>query len=514
MRVLVAGGTGFIGRHVLRRLLEAGHVVRVLARRRQEAPDDIELVTCAMEETIDPTLASGFDAIVNLVGIAHGRDHEFERAHVEVVQNLIGAAQAAGVRRFVHVSVVDVPTMRGTYVETKRRGEECVRRSDLAWTILRPSLVYGEGDAALRNVVDGVRAIPLFPVPAGATGSLQPVDVRDVADAVELAVVGRAGEARTLDVVGPEHVDIRALVNRVGQALELPSHTLPVPRSLLRFVATVMEHSLRQPPLTRAQVDMLGVGLHGDAGMTERLLERAPRPLTPERIRALSDALPPPAVSVRAVTSAAHRAWLQRFSEHGFSLRWVLPATLAIFLLLPTWLPTLWQGIGLANATALVLAMIAMRGTRWSRLWRPSLRGASIGMAAAIAMLAVALLVILALRRWLPELAAGADDVYVQAWTVPPLVIPILLGVVLIEDTLWRGAITLPLVAKLGPISGCLLAGALFGAAHWTAGPPVLVLAAFLAGTAWSVLTVRTRSLFVTGCCHATWDLAIVALGP
>jgi uncharacterized protein YbjT (DUF2867 family)/membrane protease YdiL (CAAX protease family) len=515
MKIAIAGGTGFIGRHVVRQLLSAGHEVRLLVRSAHDPPAQSEIVTCRLEDALDPSVLAGCDAVVNLVGIAHARDDRvFEQVHVDVVCNLLEAARVAGVRRFVHVSVVDVPSTTGVYIETKRRGEEHVRRSELDWTIVRPSMVYGEGDVALRNVVNGVRAAAVFPVPAGDTGSLQPVDVRDVALTVERAIGGHVGAHQTIDVVGPEHLDVRALVRRVGEALDLPVHPLPIPRWLMRIAAAVMERVLPRPLLTRAQIGMLTIGLHGDMDATRRGLGCAPRQLSLDRIRAIAQQAPPVPVCARLITSAEHRAWLHPFSAFAPALLWLLPVTLALFFASSRALPNLWQSVGFANALALGAAMLAMRGAPWTTMWRPSLRRTSVALAAAICMLGAALGVVAAIRRWLPELGAGADEVYAVAWSVSPSVLPVLLVIVVLEDQLWRGAVTLPLAARLGPLKGCVLAGALFGAAHVSLGPPVLVLAAFAAGTAWSLLTVRTRSLFVTSCAHVTWDIAIIALAP
>ena len=512
MKVAVAGGTGFIGTHVVHRLMHDGHQVRMLARRPHEVPPGAELTIVSMEDPLATNVLDGCDAVINLVGIAHARDPlGFERAHVDVVRHLLDAAAAAGVLRFVHVSVVDVPGTTGPYVETKRRAEEHVRDSGLDWIILRPSMVYGDGDVALHEVVDGISRAPLFPVPAGSTGSLQPVDVDDVAFAVVRALSHAPRE--TIDVVGPEHLDVRRLVGRVGDALELPVRPLPVPRWAMRLGATVLERVLARPPLTRAQLVMLTAGLHGDLEQTRALLGRSPTALSPERIRSLAG--PPPKLSLRLVTSLGHRTWLRGFETRAGVLPWAVPLILVVYLALSSIIASPWASLGLANVISLVLVLVAMGGVAWRELWRPSWRRLGVALTIATVMVGAALGIVAAIRRWLPEVAAGADEVYAWASLVSPwIALPVLLAIVAAEDWLWRGAVTLPLAAKVGPWRGCILAGALFGAAHWMAGPPVLILAAFLAGTIWSALTVRTRSLFVTVCCHATWDVAILTLSP
>lgn len=516
MRIAVAGGSGFIGRHVVRQLREAGHRILVLSRNPGRPDDGVDVQACDLTKGVAPGALAECEAVVNLVGIARPQGtNTFEAAHLEAVKHLIAAAREAGVRRLVHVSVAQAAEALGSYADTKLRGEALVRSSGLEWTILRPSLVYGEGDEALRNIIVGIRAAPVFVVPAGRTGSLQPVDVRDVARAVEYTLTRTAGLHETIDIVGPEDLDLRTLVRRVGTALGLPVRPVPLPRWLMRLAARGMQHVSSNPPLTPAQLEMLVRGLHGDRKPARHLLELEPTPLTAERVRDLAVAVPPPPLSLRLVTSEEHADWLDGFSPFTKRLAWFLPLALLSMLALPWAIPNVWTRMAIINTTLVVLLVATMRGAPWGDLWRPSRRGLAIGIAVAAIMVVGAIGVVALLRLWLPALAGGADQIYAWAGLVSPVAgVPALLALTATEDCIWRGAITLPLCARMGPMAGCIVAGVLCGVAHLTSGPPVLALAALLAGLLWSMLTVRARSLFVTTSCHALWDVSLLLLSP
>ena len=148
IRVAIFGGTGFIGRTLGAAIRQRGGAVLVLSR---GAPDDGEHSrTCDAAQPIDPSLLEGVDVVVNLVGIkapqrARGRRQQFEDAHVTATRHIVGACEAAGVSRLLHVSVArdadeELTAAASPYLKTKARGEEVIRGSELEWTILRPGI--------------------------------------------------------------------------------------------------------------------------------------------------------------------------------------------------------------------------------------------------------------------------------------------------------------------------------------------------------------------------------------
>lgn len=287
MKVLLAGGTGFIGRHCAEALAAAGHEVVAVSRTSARWRADLSA-------PIEAPAKLEVGAIVNVVGIARQRgSNTFDRAHVDVPRRLVEWARQQGVRRFVHISVVDVaaPPRNGAeaYRRTKRAGEAVVRESGLDWTILRPGLVYGAGDDLMTRIIRLVRLSPWFPV-SKQGGPLQLIDVRDVAAAV-VATLERPLAGETIDLVGPERTSLAELTVRVARAQGLSLRPIALPASWMRI-------AVRAPgaPLSPTQLGMLEAGLFGDSAQATTHLGLQPRALGDAQIvelaRELSETVP------------------------------------------------------------------------------------------------------------------------------------------------------------------------------------------------------------------------------
>lgn len=511
MRVVVAGGTGFIGRHVVDALVEHGHAPVVVSRSVRARADGIATIAADVARACAPDVVRGADAVVNLVGIKIGRgDNTFAAAHVDAPKHLIAAMTAAGVARFVHVSVVQTGDASGDYHATKRAGEAVVRNSGIEWTILRPALVCGPGDDAITRLVQFVRAAPIFPVPSGETGPLQLVDVRDVALAVVRAVERRVAIGRTYDVVGPERITLRSLAQRVGAALELPVVTPPLPRGLMRMAAGVLERVPGDPLLTRSQLGMLLDGLHGDGTAAREDLGLEPRAVDAGAIATWALRAPALLPSVRLVVDADHRAWLRRCAAALPSAAWLAPLAIATLLAGPWILGDVWLRMCVLEAALAVIALVGVR-LPWRELWRPTVPRVVTGLAIGAATWGLAALVIATLQRGAPSAidALPAMRAWAGAWPLAAAV-PMLVAVVAAEEVVWRSAIALPFAGRTGPVRGSILAGLLFASAHVTMGPPILLVAAVLAGTGWAMIVVRTRSTFTAFVAHLVWDAALI----
>ncbi len=513
MKVLLAGGTGFIGRAVLAALLDAGDEVIVVSRSTPATIPNVQHVAADVTSALDPDrFPTDIDAIVNLVGIAvQSGSNTFERAHVDAVEHLLTLATALDVARFVHVSVVRVEAAEAgsAYHRTKRQGEARVIASDRDWTLLRPGLVYGPGDAMMSNLVGFIAAAPVFAVPGGPPGALQVVDVDDVATSVVRTLQRPRTIGAALDIVGPERLELAGLVRRTSSALGLWTAVLPLPRTVMRIAAGILQRVLAQPPVTPTQLDMLVHGLFGDPEPARELLDLTPRPLTAERIGALAARVEDGPPSVRLAPSPEHRAELTRWSVP----LWFVALAIVALLVGPWLISDVWLRMLALNAVLGTTALLV--GTPWRRWLGASRSHVGIGLAAAAVMIAGASGVIAVLRSVAPGWMEDTATIYAWAHRWPGAATAAMLVVIAAgEDLVWRFAITLGLVRRFGPGLAMVVGGVAFAVAHWTTGPPVLALAALIAGLAWSALAIRTRSWLAVTLCHVLWDAALVGLAP
>jgi uncharacterized protein YbjT (DUF2867 family) len=265
-RVFVTGGTGFVGRAVIQALRAEGCVVRCLVRRGSErdlrglgAIERVEGDVMA-PQTLSEGIA-GCDAVLHLVGIireqpAIGRT--FERVHTQGTVNVLDAAVAAGVRRYVHVSALGTrPDARSRYHRSKWLAEEAVRGSALPWTILRPSIIYGRGDEFVTLFADMIRRYPAVPVLGAGLHRLQPIPVGQVAAGLAATLSRPATVKQTYSVGGPDAVTLVELVDRIGHAMGRRSvRKIHVPLGVVRPLARLL-HRMPGFPITPDQLLML-----------------------------------------------------------------------------------------------------------------------------------------------------------------------------------------------------------------------------------------------------------------
>ena len=265
-RVFVTGATGFVGRSVIHALRTEGYVVRCLVRRGSEADlrgfGAIERVEgdVLVPKTLPPAMA-GCDTAIHLVGIIREqplRRATFERVHVDGTRNVLAAAASAGIRRFVHMSALGArPGARSRYHRTKWAGEEAVRASALDWTIFRPSIIYGRGDGFVSLLAGMVQRLPVVPVIGDGRQRIQPVPVKQVADAFARAIDLPATVKHTFDVGGPNAVSVVELLDTIGLVLgRTRVRRAHVPLGLIGVLAHFF-HRFRAFPVTPDQLVML-----------------------------------------------------------------------------------------------------------------------------------------------------------------------------------------------------------------------------------------------------------------
>jgi uncharacterized protein YbjT (DUF2867 family) len=247
-RIVVVGGSGFVGRHVVARLAAAGHAVVVPTRRRESAKHLILLPTVEVVEAdvydraALARLLAGATAVVNLVGILNESGRAtFARSHVELVRMLTAACAAAGVRRFLQMSALHAePAGPSQYQRSKGEAEVVVKASSLAWTIFRPSVIFGPEDSFLNLFAQLARLLPVVAL-ASPNARFQPVYVGDVAHCMAHALTDDATIQQSYDLCGPTVYTLRDLVRYVGQVSGAVRPIIPLGTRLSRLQATVLE---------------------------------------------------------------------------------------------------------------------------------------------------------------------------------------------------------------------------------------------------------------------------------
>ncbi|NDP43795.1 MAG: complex I NDUFA9 subunit family protein [Aromatoleum sp.] len=301
--VLVVGGSGFVGRHIVNRLAAAGHRIVVPTRRRDNARALILLPTVdVVDADVNDAatllrLARGMDAVINLVGILNEKGGEtFAQAHLEVTKNVIAACNGAAVRRLVHMSALNAdPEGPSRYLRTKGEAETAIVASGLDWTIFQPSVIFGREDSFLNLFAKLLRLLPVVAL-AGAHARFQPAYVGDVADCFVRALDLDASIGRMYPLCGPKIYTLRELVRYVGEVTGAERPIVPLGRIAGRLQALILEmlpgKLMSRDNLASMELDSVcGCDFPALFGVKPTALEAvAPEYLSPDAARSRYDA--------------------------------------------------------------------------------------------------------------------------------------------------------------------------------------------------------------------------------
>ena len=260
-RILLLGGTGFVGRHVCEKLTRMGSSMTVITRRANQASAiqnlprvnviegdvyNLEFLTQCMQK---------HDVVINLIAILHGTPAAFEKAHVQLPQVIAQACQESGVHRLIHISALGASlTGPSEYQRSKARGEEVFKQAGLELTLLQPSVIFGKEDKFLNLFAQLQSITPIVPL-AGASTRFQAVWVEDVANAIAQCVVNSDTAGKTYELCGPEVFTLQQLVQKSGQWAGIRQGkgrlVFGIPHAMAWLQAFLMEMAPGQPLMSR-----------------------------------------------------------------------------------------------------------------------------------------------------------------------------------------------------------------------------------------------------------------------
>lgn len=295
--IVVFGGSGFIGRYVVKALCKRGKRVRVPMRRPHVGQElrlmgdvgQVELIQANVRYPDSVARAlEGADGVVNLIGLLSEKGTQtFSDVQAKGAETIAQAAKAAGVTRFVQVSAIGADAnSKAVYARTKAQAEAAVRAAVPTASILRPSIVFGAEDGFFNRFADMAKFAPALPLIGGGKTKFQPIHVQDVADAVANALDQPTARGRIFELGGPKVYSFKELLQFILTTIDRKRGLAPLPFFVAQPMGAVMDAVFRlnpfaDPPLTGDQVEMLksdnvvgasgdkSVGVIGDLGVTE-----------------------------------------------------------------------------------------------------------------------------------------------------------------------------------------------------------------------------------------------------
>ncbi len=271
--VTIFGGSGFIGRYVVRQLAKEGWIIRVAVRRAKDAHflrplgtvgQIVPMATRVQDDASVARAVAGVDAVINLVGILYESGKQsFDAVHHQGAKRIATAAKAAGVKQLIQISAIGASTKAASdYARSKGAGEQAVKKAFKDAVILRPSIVFGPEDDFFNRFAAMARLSPVLPLIGGGETKFQPVYVTDVAEAVATCLSRPGVQGETFELGGPRVYSFKELLRLTLQAVGRRRLLLPLPFGLARLQASILELVTLlplpvAPALTRDQVVLL-----------------------------------------------------------------------------------------------------------------------------------------------------------------------------------------------------------------------------------------------------------------
>ena len=263
MKIAITGAAGFVGRHLINRLISEGHET-VSIDVRYPAMEAGTFINSDLSDVGKLNEAfRGCDVVAHCAGINHEHGTQtFQRVHVEGTRNVVEAAKAVGVRKVVLMSFLRArPDCDSPYHESKWEAEEIVRNSGLDYTVIKAGVVYGRGDHLLDHLSHALLTLPIFALVGLKQRSVRPLAIEDLVYVMRAAIVDRRLKSQTVALLGAEEIYLSEAVRRVALVLGKQPLMIPVPVWCHKLMAQVFEWTMKIPLASLAQIKILSEGV-------------------------------------------------------------------------------------------------------------------------------------------------------------------------------------------------------------------------------------------------------------
>ncbi len=264
-KIFITGGTGFVGRQIIKGLFQKGYHLTCLIREGSESklpiPKNIEIVygDISKAENLKGNL-EGLDAIIHLVGIIREfpkRGITFHKIHFQGSKNIIDIAVKEGVKRFILMSALGAePNADTSYHKTKAQAEEYLKSSGLSFTIIKPSIIYGTEDQFVNTFAQIIKRMPFIPIIGDGTYQLQPISVKNVSEAFVKSLELPSAENESFEAGGPDKLEFNTIVDIISNVLGKKARKIHIPASIFKAIVMIMQR-YSFFPITLDQMEML-----------------------------------------------------------------------------------------------------------------------------------------------------------------------------------------------------------------------------------------------------------------
>jgi uncharacterized protein YbjT (DUF2867 family) len=293
--IIVTGASGYIGSHLVKRLIQNGHPVRAMVRSQSRAEKEGRLVGLPVElveadvtrsETL-PSALDGVDVVIHTVAIAIDKGRQsYEEVNFLGTKNIVDASRAKKVKRFINLSQLGADAnLPYRFLASKGRAQDYVATSGLDWTAFRPSVVWGPEDEFANTFA---RLVPLSPIIypiVDKKARFQPIWVEDLVTAMVKSMDDDATSREEYELGGPEVLTLEEIERRTLKAIGARRLFVPVPRPMLTLIVALMEKVLPNPPVTRSLLELLAVDNVPKHNEIQQFVDD-PLPFTPENTSA------------------------------------------------------------------------------------------------------------------------------------------------------------------------------------------------------------------------------------